>query len=288
MSAQGSVQASLIAGTQRLTEAGIDGAPRDARLLMAHVLGLEPGRLTLVMPDQISADHRAAFETAIERRLAREPVSHILGYREFYGRRFQVSSDVLDPRPETEILIGEALSKPFTSVLDLGTGSGAILLTLLAEQVLAKGLATDLSEAALTVAKRNAEALGLVTRARFQQADWWDGIAGQFDLIVSNPPYIAADEMAGLSPELAHEPRMALTDEADGLMCYRAIAAGARAHLAPRGRIMVEIGPSQGAAVSDLFLAQGLKAVRVIADLDGRDRVVTAQAPNSHPRNAGK
>lgn len=288
MSARGSVQATLIAGTKRLTEAGVDGAPRDARLLMAHVLGMEPGRLTLVMPDEISADHRAAFEAAIERRLAREPVSHILGYRDFYGRRFQVSSDVLDPRPETEILIGEALSKPFTSVLDLGTGSGAILLTLLAEQVLAKGLATDLSEAALTVAKGNAEALGLITRARFQQADWWDGIAGQFDLIVSNPPYIAVDEMAGLSPELAHEPRMALTDEADGLMCYRAIAAGARAHLTPRGRIMVEIGPTQGAAVSDLFLAQGLKAVRVIADLDGRDRVVTAQAPNPHPRNAGK
>ncbi|WP_417261515.1 peptide chain release factor N(5)-glutamine methyltransferase [Celeribacter sp.] len=282
------VQATLIAGTKRLSEAGIDGAPRDARLLMAHVLGMEPGRLTLVMPDEISVDHKVAFETAIERRLSREPVSHILGHREFYGRRFLVSSDVLDPRPETEILISEALSKPFTSVLDLGTGSGAILLTLLAEQVLAKGLATDLSEAALTVAKRNAEALGLATRARFQQADWWVGIEGQFDLIVSNPPYIAADEMAGLSPELAHEPRMALTDEADGLMCYRAIAAGARAHLAPRGRIMVEIGPTQGAMVSDLFLAQGLKAVRVIADLDGRDRVVVAQTPNPHPRNLGK
>ncbi|WP_417277549.1 peptide chain release factor N(5)-glutamine methyltransferase [Celeribacter sp.] len=282
------VQAALIAGTKRLSEAGIDGAPRDARLLMAHVLGMEPGRLTLVMPDEISVDHKVAFEAAIARRLSREPVSHILGYRDFYGRRFLVSSDVLDPRPETEILISEALSKPFASVLDLGAGSGAILLTLLAEQVLAKGLATDLSEAALTVAKRNAEALGLATRARFHQADWWDGIEGQFDLIVSNPPYIAADEMAGLSPELAHEPRMALTDEADGLMCYRAIAAGARAHLAPRGRIMVEIGPTQGAAVSDLFLAQGLKAVRVIADLDGRDRVVVAQTPNPHPRNLGK
>ncbi|MBW6417071.1 peptide chain release factor N(5)-glutamine methyltransferase [Celeribacter sp. PS-C1] len=282
------VQATLIAGTKRLTEAGVDGAPRDARLLMAHVLGMEPGRLTLVMPDEISVDHKVAFEAAIERRLTREPVSHILGYRDFYGRRFQVSSDVLDPRPETEILISEALSKPFTSVLDLGTGSGAILLTLLAEQVLAKGLATDLSEAALTVAQTNAEALGLGKRARFQQADWWAGVEGQFDLIVSNPPYIAADEMAGLSPELAHEPRMALTDEADGLMCYREIAAGVRAHLAPRGRIMVEIGPTQGAAVSDLFLAQGLKAVRVIADLDGRDRVVVAQAPNPHPRNVGK
>lgn len=282
------VQSVLIAGTKRLSEAGIEGGARDARLLMAHVLGLEPSRLTLVMPDPIDAEQAAAFETAIDRRVNREPVSHILGYRAFYGRRFKVSSDVLDPRPETEILISEALARPFNSVLDLGTGSGAILLTLLAEQVLAKGLGTDLSEAALGVAKENAETLGLSSRARFQKANWWDGIEGEFELIVSNPPYIALDEMPSLAPELAHEPRMALTDEADGLSAYRAIAKGARAHLAPRGRLMVEIGPTQGAAVADLFLAEGLKGVRVIADLDGRDRVVRGQAPNAHPRNAGK
>ncbi|PTQ75251.1 peptide chain release factor N(5)-glutamine methyltransferase [Celeribacter persicus] len=282
------VQAALIEGTKRLAEAGIEGGARDARLLMAHVLGVAPSRLTLVMPDAIPEGDRAAFEAAIGRRVRREPVSHILGYREFYGWRFKVSGDVLDPRPETEILIAEALSRPFSSVLDLGTGSGAILLTLLAEQVLAKGLGTDLSEAALNVARANAEGLELATRAGFQQADWWDGIEGRFELIVSNPPYIALDEMPSLAPELAHEPRMALTDEADGLSAYRAIAKGARTHLAPRGRLIVEIGPTQGAAVSDLFLAEGLKGVRVIADLDGRDRVVRAQAPNPHPRNAAK
>jgi release factor glutamine methyltransferase len=283
-----SVQTALIAGTKRLNEAGIEGAPRDARLLMAHVLGIAPGRLTLVLPDAITAEQAQGFEQAIERRAKREPVSHILGYREFYGRRFSVSADVLDPRPETEVLIAEALSKPFTSVLDLGVGSGAILLTLLAEQVLAKGLGTDVSEAALAVARGNADALGLSSRARFQQADWWDDVEGQFDLITSNPPYIAAEEMAALSPELAHEPRVALTDEADGLSCYRIIAAQVRAFLAPRGRVLVEIGPTQGAAVSALFLEQGLKAVRVLSDFDGRDRVVCAQAPNPHPRNSGK
>jgi release factor glutamine methyltransferase len=283
-----SVQTALIAGTKRLNEAGIEGAPRDARLLMAHVLGIAPGRLTLVLPDAITAEQAQGFEQAIERRAKREPVSHILGYREFYGRRFSVSADVLDPRPETEVLIAEALSKPFSSVLDLGVGSGAILLTLLAEQVLAKGLGTDVSEAALAVARGNADALGLSSRARFQQADWWDGVEGQFDLITSNPPYIAAEEMAALSPELAHEPRVALTDEADGLSCYRIIAAQVRAFLAPRGRVLVEIGPTQGAAVSALFLEQGLKAVRVLSDFDGRDRVVCAQAPNPHPRNSGK
>jgi release factor glutamine methyltransferase len=283
-----SVQTALIAGTKRLNEAGIEGAPRDARLLMAHVLGIAPGRLTLVLPDAITAEQAQGFEQAIERRAKREPVSHILGYREFYGRRFSVSADVLDPRPETEVLIAEALSKPFSSVLDLGVGSGAILLTLLAEQVLAKGMGTDVSEAALAVARGNADALGLSSRARFQQADWWDGVEGQFDLITSNPPYIAAEEMAALSPELAHEPRVALTDEADGLSCYRIIAAQVRAFLAPRGRVLVEIGPTQGAAVSALFLEHGLKAVRVLSDFDGRDRVVCAQAPNPHPRNSGK
>ncbi|WP_417272430.1 peptide chain release factor N(5)-glutamine methyltransferase [Celeribacter halophilus] len=283
-----SVQTALIAGTKRLNAAGIEGAPRDARLLMAHVLGIAPGRLTLVLPDAITAEQAQGFEQAIERRAKREPVSHILGYREFYGRRFSVSADVLDPRPETEVLIAEALSKPFSSVLDLGVGSGAILLTLLAEQVLAKGLGTDVSEVALAVARGNADALGLSSRARFQQADWWDGVEGQFDLITSNPPYIATEEMAALSPELAHEPRVALTDEADGLSCYRIIVAQVRAFLAPRGRVLVEIGPTQGAAVSALFLEQGLKAVRVLSDFDGRDRVVCAQAPNPHPRNSGK
>ncbi|WP_417257414.1 peptide chain release factor N(5)-glutamine methyltransferase [Celeribacter sp.] len=282
------VQTALVAGTKRLATNGIEGASRDARLLMAHVLDISPDRLTLVMPDTMSETAFLAFEAAIDRRILREPVSHILGRRQFYGREFIVTPDVLDPRPETETLIAEALSRPFNSVLDLGVGSGAILLTLLAEQPLAKGLGTDASRAALDVAARNAQAFGLGGRARFQQADWFEGVDGTFELIVSNPPYIAADEMAGLAPELNHEPRMALTDEADGLSAYRAIAAGARAHLAPRGRILMEIGPTQGAAVSDLLLEQGFKGVRVLCDLDGRDRVVCAQVPNPHPRNVGK
>lgn len=230
-----SVQQVLVTGTRALAAADIDGAGRDARLLMAHALGIAPDRLTLVSPDAISPEAQARFDVALSRRLAREPVSHILGRRAFYGRNFRVTSDVLDPRPETETLIGAALARPFSSVLDLGTGSGAILLTLLAENILSKGLGTDKSAAALAVAQANADALGLSKQARFQQADWWQGIEGAFELIVSNPPYIAADEMAALSPELSHEPRMALTDEADGLSAYRMIVAQARAHLVPRG-----------------------------------------------------
>lgn len=274
------VQSALILATRKLTLAGIEGASRDARLLMAHVLQLDPSRITLVAPDPLEDDACSAFDACIARRVAREPVSHIIGRRMFYGRDFIVSSEVLDPRPETEILIAEALKRPFSSVLDLGVGSGAILLTLLAEQPLAKGQGSDLSNAALKVAKANADHLGLSQRARFTQSDWFDAISGTFDLIVSNPPYIALDEMPSLVPELAHEPRMALTDEADGLVAYRILSAQARHHLAPRGRLLFEIGPTQGQAVADMVLAQGFKGVRIVADLDGRDRVVCGVAPN--------
>lgn len=282
---QPSVSMALRAGTQRLTQAGISGAPRDARVLMAHVLEIGIDRLTLVGSDPISPEQDQGFQACLDRRIAREPVSHIVGQRMFYGREFTVSGDVLDPRPETETLIVEALRRPFASVLDLGTGSGAILLTLLAENPLAKGLGTDLSNAALLVAEDNAARLNLAKSARFALSDWFDKIEGRFDLIVSNPPYIAHDEMAGLAPELSYEPRMALTDEADGLTAYRAIARGVLGHLAPRGRLLVEIGPTQGAAVADLFMSAGLKGVRVLQDLDGRDRVVYGQKPNAHPRN---
>lgn len=274
------VQSALILATKKLTLAGIEGASRDARLLMAHVLQLDPSRITLVAPDPLEDDACSAFEACIARRVAREPVSHIIGRRMFYGRDFIVSSEVLDPRPETEILIAEALKRPFSSVLDLGVGSGAILLTLLAEQPLAKGQGSDLSNAALKVAKANADHLGLSQRARFTQSDWFDAISGTFDLIVSNPPYIALDEMPSLVPELAHEPRIALTDEADGLVAYRILSAQARHHLAPRGRLLFEIGPTQGQAVADMLMAQGFKGIRIVADLDGRDRVVCGVAPN--------
>jgi release factor glutamine methyltransferase len=280
MDAAITVQSALSVAAKKMTLVGIEGAARDARLLMAHVLQLDPSRITLVAPDPLDADAKTLFEACIARRITREPVSHIIGHRTFYGRDFIVSPDVLDPRPETEILIAEALKRPFSSVLDLGVGSGAILLTLLAEQSLAKGQGSDLSNAALKVAQINADQLGLSKRVRFIRSDWFDAITGTFDLIVSNPPYIALDEMPLLSPELAYEPRAALTDEADGLMAYRILSAQARRYLAPRGRLLFEIGPSQGQAVADMLMAQGFKGVRIVADLDGRDRVVCGVAPN--------
>lgn len=268
----------LAQAIQRLDAAGIADAPRDARLLLAHALGIAPDRLTLVLRDPAGAE-QAAFGEAIARRAAREPVSHITGRRLFWGRAFHVTADVLDPRPETETLIAEALGAPFTRLLDLGTGSGAILLTLLAERPAARGLGCDLSPAALAVAEGNAATLGLSGRAEFRQGDWFGPVEGRFDLIVSNPPYIAEAEMGGLAPEVLREPRMALTPGGDGLDAYRAIARGAGAHLTPGGRLMVEIGPTQGAAVAGLMAAAGLQGIALHPDFDGRDRVVSAHWP---------
>lgn len=270
----------LRAGLARLAAAAIEGAPRDARRLLAHALGIAPDRLTLHLADAITPAQAAAFDLAIAARAARQPVSQIVGERLFWGRAFRVSRDTLDPRPETETLIEAALAEPFARVLDLGTGTGCILLTCLAERPQATGLGVDLSAAALDVAQDNARRLDLAARAEFRLSDWFAAVTGRFDLILSNPPYIAADEMPGLAPEVRDwEPHLALTPGGDGLNAYRALAAGAPAHLAPGGRLMVEIGPTQGAAVAALFAQAGLCDLRVLPDMDGRDRVVAARAP---------
>ena len=270
----------LSAATGRLTEAGIDGAARDARRLLAHAMGITPDRVTLILRDVMEPDAVAAFEALVERRAAREPVSQITGRRAFYGRDFRVTRDTLDPRPETELLVAAALERPFVKMLDLGTGTGCILLSCLAGMPFATGTGTDISEAALAVAAENAGALGLARRARFQRADWFAGVAGRYDLIVSNPPYIAEDEMAALAPEVRDwEPRGALTPGGDGLDAYRAIAAGAGARLMAGGRLVLEIGPTQGAAVAALLQRQGFAEPEIRPDLDGRDRVVIAVRP---------
>lgn len=268
----------LLAATRILKEADVPDPARDARKLFAYASGVEAWRLSLTLPEPVPADVQARFDNLIKRRAAREPVSHLIGTRDFYGRVFEVSSDVLDPRPETETLIEAALRLNFGTVLDLGTGSGCILITLLAEMPQATGVGGDLSAPALAVAARNAERHGVSDRVSFVQSDWMQAIPRPFDLIVSNPPYIAADEMDDLSPELRKwEPRMALTDEADGLSAYRQIIAQAVPALIPGGTLMVEIGATQGQAVSRLMRDVDLRNVTVIPDLDGRDRVVSGQ-----------
>lgn len=244
---------------ERLDKIGISGALKEARLLWvaAHT------------------DHIKAFQNLIERRVAREPLSHLIGHRDFYDLRFAISSDALDPRPETEVLVNEALQMPFERVLDLGTGSGCILLSLLHVNASATGVGADMSSFALDVARSNAKRHNLETRVTFKESDWFQSVDGTFDLIVSNPPYIAIDEMDDLQPEVRlHEPRMALTDEGDGLSCYRKIIGDYDPYLRSGGRLMVEIGPTQANAVSDMMIIVGLKNIRVVQDLDKRDRVV--------------
>ncbi len=273
------VQDGIVYITDYLRRDGIDSAALDARLIVAKVLDVDKSRLTLHLREELTgAQLESAYVLASERS-DHTPMSHILGYREFYGRRFTVTSDVLDPRPETETLVVEALSKPFSELLDLGTGSGAIAVTLVAERPSATGIATDLSPRALEVAGRNADTHGVTPRLHLEESDWYSAVGGTFDLIVSNPPYIALDEMPSLAPELSYEPRMALTDEADGLTAYRKIVAGAPAHLNPDGWLMVEIGWQQGSEVAALFEDAGLTNVAMKPDLDGRDRVVIGQKP---------
>lgn len=280
MSGAGTAAEALRAAVPRLAAAGVEDAPRDARRLLAHAMGIAPDRLTLHLSDRLTTEQQEAFEVTLAARAARQPVSQITGRREFWGREFRVTRDTLDPRPETECLVAAALEEPFSRVLDLGTGTGCILLTCLAERPSATGLGCDVSEAALAVARENAAALGLADRAEFRLSDWWKEVEGRFDLILSNPPYIAEAEMADLAPEVRDwEPRGALTPGGDGLDAYRAIAAQARAHLEHGGRIMVEIGPTQGGEVARLFADAGLENVEIRPDLDGRDRFVMGRNP---------
>ena len=266
----------------RLQEAGIEDGARDARVLLAHALGIGHDRLTLKLQDDLTGPQAGIYEEALVARMARQPVAQITGRRLFWGQSFRVTRDVLDPRPETETLVAEALREPFLKVLDLGTGTGCILLSCLKGMPMARGLGTDISDAALQVAVGNTRDLGLEARARFRKSDWFANVTGAYDLIVSNPPYIAADEMPGLAPEVRDwEPLQALTPGGDGLDAYRAIARGAGARLMPGGRILVEIGPTQGPAVAALFATAGLEGIRVLPDLDGRDRVVVAVKPGA-------
>jgi release factor glutamine methyltransferase len=270
----------MAAATAKLRAAGVPDPARDARLLLAHAASVDAARVTLIAPEEIAPEISERYENLIALRAVRVPVSHLVGEREFYGRRFKISREVLDPRPETESLIEAALAAPFERVLDLGTGSGCILVTLLAERTSATGIGVDLSEGACLQASANAVLNGVASRADIRQSDWLGAVNGRFDLIVSNPPYLAQSEMAGIAPELAlHEPAMALTDGADGLSVYRLIAQQAHGYLSAQGRVMVEIGWKQGRDVRAIFEAAGWANVVILPDLDGRDRVVCAQNP---------
>lgn len=277
---QETVQDAIYRAARDLGDRGVPHAMRDARRLMSHALGVASDRLALFLRDPLRAEAAAVFTVFCERRAAREPVSRIVEGRLFFGRWFKVTPEVLDPRPETEILIEQALKCQFRNFLDIGTGSGCIAVTLLAERADATALGTDISEKALEIAKENAIAHSVSERVRLAPSDWFKDIAGQFDLIVSNPPYIRSIEMETLDPEvLKGDPAIALTDFLDGLTGYRQIAAHAERHLVPGGRVLVEIGSNQAREVVHLFAEAGLTNCSVYQDLDQRDRVVEAFTP---------
>ncbi len=270
----------MVAAMARLRAAGVPDPARDARVLLAHAARVDAARVTLIAPEDIAPDIAERYDHLVALRAVRVPVSQLIGSREFYGRRFDISSEVLDPRPETETLVETALCGPFDRVLDLGVGSGCILVTLLAERPEASGVGVDISEVACLQASANAVLHAVADRAMLQQSDWFDRVEDRFDLIVSNPPYLAASEMQHVQPELRdHEPRAALTDEADGLSAYRVIAAEAQGYLSATGRVLVEIGWRQAPDVQQIFQEQGWGEIAILPDLGGRDRVLCASKP---------
>ena len=261
---------------EKFVSKGIDNSKIDARILMASVLKVSPHETSFLFNNFLTDEQIDLFSKAVERRLARIPVSHILGYRDFFDHRFIVTSDVLDPRPETEHLVEEALKKNFQNVLDLGTGSGCVILSLLAKKAGSTGLGVDESKTAINIAEKNAVQMSLQRRVEFKVSDWFNNIKPQkFDLIVSNPPYIHPEKIKFLAPELKHEPLLALTDNKDGLDSYRNIARYAPSFLQSRGHLILEIGFDQEFEVTKILNLNGFQDIKVTRDLNGRQRVIT-------------
>ncbi|HKR90096.1 MAG TPA: peptide chain release factor N(5)-glutamine methyltransferase [Phenylobacterium sp.] len=265
---------------EKLEAAGIAGPVIDARLLVEAAAGATRADIVTDPYRPLTPEQAATLGDYLARRARREPVSHILGRKGFWKIMLQVTPDVLTPRPDTETVVEYVLRDfPQTAswtVLDLGVGSGAILLSILAERPAAKGLGVDLSEEALAVARENAANLGLAGRTALLRGDWTFGLEGEsFDLVVSNPPYIASHVIAELEPEVRdHEPRLALEGGADGLDHYRTLAPEILRVLKPGGRFAVEIGYDQKQPVEALFRAAGAEGVVTVRDLGDRDRVV--------------
>jgi release factor glutamine methyltransferase len=264
----------------RLKAAGVASPVMDARLLVEAAA--EATRADILSdPHRPLTDEQArALDGMLDRRSRREPISHILGRKGFWSIMLGVTPKVLTPRPETELVVELALKavpegRRF-NLLDLGVGSGAILLAILAERPAAKGLGVDVSEDALAVARENAASLGLADRAALLRGDWTFGLDdAAFDLVVSNPPYVRTAEIETLEPEVRdHEPRVALDGGLDGLSAYRVLAPEILRVLKPQGRFLVEIGHDQGPSVQALFRQADAAGVEIIKDLEGRDRVI--------------
>jgi release factor glutamine methyltransferase len=285
VTAKFSIGGLLERGVQRLRTSvaatGPGATPNlDAEWLLTHAIGFGRARLRSHPEDPVEKNAAELYMRLIERRASGEPLAYVIGRKDFWSLRLTVTPAVLVPRPETELLVERALAlRPdeYGQVVDLGTGSGAIALTLASERPGWQVVATDMSEEALAVARLNANALNL-SRVRFLKGSWLEPLAGHtFDLIVSNPPYVPADDPAMSDPALLHEPRGALTPGADGLACLRAIIEAAPDYLERDGWLLLEHGADQAAEVARELVARGLRHVRSHRDLAGHERMTEAQ-----------
>jgi release factor glutamine methyltransferase len=268
---------------QRLAAAGVEDAPRDARLLLQAASGLSSAALVAFPERGVAAAALARFYGMLERRERREPMAQILGVREFWSLRFRVTADTLDPRPDSETLVQAVLDRvpdraATLRLVDFGTGTGCLLLALLHDLPSAAGLGVDLSAAALAVAAENARDLGLAARATFRQGNWDEAISPPFDIVVSNPPYIESAMIPQLQPEVARfEPRLALDGGADGLDAHRRLLPAAARLLRQGGLAALEVGVGQADSVTAIGVACGLRHIATAADLGGMPRVVVWQ-----------
>ena len=268
----------LAEAVDRMFEAGVASSHLDARLLMSHVLEVSREYLTLNSEAYLSEMEWDSFDELVERRVNREPMSHILGTREFWSLNFTVTPETLDPRPDSETVIESVLAyvprkDARLMIADFGTGTGCLLLSLLSEYGQSHGLGVDFSEAALKVAERNAQSLGLSTRTHFHHTSWGEGVIGRYDVIVSNPPYIPDADIETLEPEVAeYEPKLALSGGIDGLDAYRELLPHMKRLLAPQGVAVLECGIGQAGSIKKLAEACGLQTLEIVQDLGGVDR----------------
>ena len=272
------LQKVLADATFKLSRSGIDGAARDARILTAYSLEVPMSQLSLKINEQVSEKIISKLEQLILRRINREPISKILERREIWGRTFSINKNVLDPRGDTETLIDFVIDKPVKSVLELGTGSGAIAVTLACEWKEANVTATDISEDALSLAERNAEKFNVKNEINFLKSDWFDAVEGLFDLIIANPPYIGLMEQRAISPEVInYDPEIALFAGSDGLDAYKKIIPSLSKFLNPEGFVVLEIGASQSNQVKELMNSSGFFDLKTVKDLSGKDRLIAAK-----------
>lgn len=262
-------------GEKKLNSAGIADAKTDAWILLTYVCKIDRTFYYVHMDEEMSPEQLAEYEALLNKRTEHVPLQYITGEQEFMGISFRVNEAVLIPRQDTETLVEEALKviRPGMKVLDMCTGSGCILISILKNVVDVEGFGYDISKQAIKIAKENAKLNNV--NATFERSDLFEEVVDTFDVIVSNPPYIPTEVIGGLMPEVAvYEPIQALDGKEDGLHFYRRIVADAKTYLKPEGKLLFEIGHDQGEAVSSLLVGAGFSGVRVIKDLAGNDRVV--------------